>query len=310
MAMTRRRWAVPVVVAMVVAGTAMLSAFDIDAQWKSDLLAWRAHRVERLTAPDGWLTLVGLEWLKPGANTVGSAADNRIRLSAAAPAHLGVIEVKGNDVEIGAPAGGFPADVKIDGAAARAQKLGDDRAPKPTVISAGTISIYLLQRGYRYALRIKDSQAATRLNFRGLHWYAPDPKYRVEAKWIPVVPPQKLKIATMIGTTDEMTAPGIAEFTLDGQTFRIQPVIEEPGDKQLFVILRDTTSRTTTYGAGRFMYADFPDHGLDKPGHLTLDFNRLYNPPCAFTPYATCPLPPEQNRLSIALPVGEERYSH
>jgi uncharacterized protein (DUF1684 family) len=298
-----------VVLAMVTAGAAMLSALDIDTQWKSDLLAYRAHRVERLTAPDGWLTLVGLEWLKPGANTVGSAADNRIRLSGA-PAHLGVIEVSGNDVQIVAPAGGFPAEVKINGAAAQAQKLKDDEAPKPTVVSAGTLSVILLHRGDRYALRVKDSHAATRLNFRGLHWYAPDPKYRVEAKWIPLVPARTIKVATIIGVPQEMQAPGIAEFTLDGQTFRIQPVIEEPGDKQLFVILRDTTSRTTTYGAGRFMYTDFPDHGLDKPGHLTLDFNRLYNPPCAFTPYATCPLPPEQNRLSIALPVGEERYAH
>lgn len=299
-----------IVSAIVLTGAAMLFARDIDTQWKTDLLAWRAHREQRLAAPDGWLTLVGLEWLKPGANTVGSAADNRIRLSSAAPAHLGVIEVQGDEVRIVAPAGGFPAEVKMDGAAPRAQKLDDDEAPKPTVISTGTLRIYLLQRGDRYALRIKDSQAATRLNFRGLHWYAPDAKYRVEARWIPLVPPRKLKIATIIGIPQEMPAPGIAEFTLDGQTIRLEPVIEEPGDTQLFFILRDTTSRTTTYGSGRFMYTDFPDHGLDQPGHLTLDFNRLYNPPCAFTPYATCPLPPEQNRLAIALPVGEKRYSH
>ncbi len=309
--MKSRKWAVPVVLAVILSGVAMPFALDVNAQWKSDLLAYRAHRVERLTAPDGWLTLVGLEWLKPGANTVGSAADNRIRLSSAAPAHVGVIEVNGDDIRIAAPVGGFAADVKMDGVAAHAAKLADDRAAKPTEISAGRLKIYLLQRGAdRYALRIKDPQAPTRLEFRGLHWYEPDPKYRVEAKWIPLVPPQKLKIATMIGTTDEMPAPGIAEFTLDGQTIRLEPVLEEPDAKQLFFILRDTTSRSTTYGSGRFVYTDFPDHGLSQPGHLTIDFNKLYNPPCAFTAYATCPLPPEQNRLSIALPVGELRYSH
>jgi hypothetical protein len=117
-------------------------------------------------------------------------------------------------------------------------------------------------------------------------------------------------IPTIIGTTIKLPAPGLAEFTIDGKTIQLEPVIEEPGDKQLFFILRDTTSRTMTYGAARFLYADFPDNGLDKPGHIVLDFNRLQNPPCAYTPYATCPLPPPQNKLTVALPVGEQRYSH
>jgi len=293
----------------VLAVTALLFA-DATSEWKTGLLAWRAHREQRLSAPDGWLTLVGLEWLKPGANTVGSAPDNRIRLSAAAPAHVGVIEVNGSDIHLAPPAGGFPATVQVDGAPAQAAKLADDEAQKPSVLTAGTLTILLLHRGDRYALRIKDSQAPTRLNFHGLHWYEPDPRYRVEAKWIPFVPVKKIKVASIIGVTDEMPAPGVAEFTLDGQTLQLEPVLEDPGAKQLFFILRDTTSRTTSYGAARFLYTDFPDQGLDQPGHLTLDFNRLQNPPCAYTAYATCPLPPEQNRLAIALPVGEEKYSH
>jgi hypothetical protein len=107
-----------------------------------------------------------------------------------------------------------------------------------------------------------------------------------------------------------MPAPGLAEFTLDGKTVQIEPVLEEPNAKQLFFILRDATSHTTTYQSARFLYADFPDHGLDKPGTLVLDFNRLQNPPCAYTPYATCPLPPYINRLAISIPAGEQRYSH
>jgi uncharacterized protein len=294
----------------------LLFAADTVSDWKTDLLAWRAHREQRLSAPDGWLTLVGLEWLKPGANSVGSAADNRIRLSAAAPAHLGVVEVNGSDIHLTPPAGGFPAGVQLDGAPAQAAQLADDEAQKPSVLTAGTLIILLLHRGDRYALRIKDSQSPTRLNFHGLHWYAPDPHYRVEARWIPFVPVKKIKVPSIIGVTNEMPAPGLAEFTLDGQTLQLEPVLEEPGAKQLFFILRDTTSRAssagpaTSYGAARFLYTDFPDHGLDQPGHLTLDFNRLQNPPCAYTAYATCPLPPEQNRLAIALPVGEEKYSH
>ena len=303
-----------VAISVAALSVAALLFADATSDWKTGLLAWRTHREQRLSAPDGWLTLVGLEWLKPGANTIGSAPDNRIRLSAAAPAHLGVIEVSGSDIRLAAPAGGFAAGVQLDGAPAQAAKLADDEAQKPSVINTGTLTILLLHRGDRYALRIKDSQAATRLNFHGLHWYEPDPHYRVEARWVPFVPVKKIKVPSIIGMTDEMPAPGEAEFTLDGKTFQLEPVLEEPDAKQLFFILRDTTSRTTSYGAARFLYTDFPDHdgvrGLDQPGYLTLDFNRLQNPPCAYTAYATCPLPPEQNRVAIALPVGEAKYSH
>ncbi len=181
---------------------------------------------------------------------------------------------------------------------------------KPHELTDGSLTFFVIHRGDRYALRVKDTQAPTRVHFRGLHWYAPNPRYRVEARWIPWVPAHAQKIPTVIGTTIELPAPGLAEFTLDGKTVRLEPVLEEPGAKQLFFIVRDATSRSTTYGAGRFLYTDFPDHGLEQPGHIVLDFNRLQNPPCAYTPYATCPLPPEQNRLAIGLPVGEERYSH
>jgi uncharacterized protein (DUF1684 family) len=296
--------------AIALSATALFAVADTASQWKTDLFAWRAHREQRLSAPDSWLTLVGLEWLKPGPNTVGSAADNRIRLAASAPAHLGIVEVKGSEITLEPPSSGFSAGVQVDGAGAHPTKLADDAAPKPTIVSAGTLSFYVIHRGDRYALRLKDSQAPTRVNFHGLHWYDPDQHYVVQANWIPFNPPHQLKIPSIIGTTDEMPAPGEAEFTLDGQTIRLEPVLEEPAAKQLFFILRDTTSRSTSYGASRFLYTDFPDQGLTQPGHLTLDFNHLQNPPCAYTPYATCPLPPEQNRLSIALPVGEKKYSH
>lgn len=295
---------------VVALSVAVLLFADTTSEWKTGLLAWRTQREQRLSSPTGWLTLVGLEWLKPGANTVGSAPDNRIRLSEAAPAHLGVIEVNGNEIRLAPPQGGFAAGVQLDGAPAQPATLADDAAKKPSVVTTGTLAILLLHRGDRYALRIKDSQSPTRVNFHGLHWYEPNPHYRVEAKWIPFVPVKKIKVPSIIGVTDEMPAPGLAEFTLDGKTFQLEPVLEEPDAKQLFFILRDTTSRTTSYGAARFLYTDFPDHGLDQPGHLTLDFNRLQNPPCAYTAYATCPLPPEQNRLAIALPVGEAKYSH
>lgn len=285
--------------------TLLAAAATVDSHWKDSLLQWREQRAQHLSAPDGWLTLVGLEWLQPGANTFGAAADNRIHLHAAVADHLGVLELKGNDVYLSSPSSGL----QVNGASAHAQKIDTD-GEKPTVLQAGTLTMLVIHRGDRYALRIKDSQASTRVQFRGLHWYAPDPRYRIDAKWIPFTPQREESIPTIIGTTLKLPVPGLAEFTFDGKTIQLEPVIEEPGDKQLFFILRDTTSRTTTYGAARFLYADFPDHGLDKRGHITLDFNRLQNPPCAYTPYATCPLPPQQNKLTVALPVGEQRYSH
>lgn len=284
---------------------AATAAVSIDTQWKSDLLQWRTHRAQQLSAPDGWLTLVGLEWLQPGKNTFGAAADNRIRLNAPVADHLGVLELKSDGVYLSAPA----ASLLANDAPARAIKVDTD-GPKPTVLKAGTLTLLVIHRGDRFALRIKDSQAPTRIHFQSLHWYAPDPHYRIEAKWIPFNPAHEQSIPTIIGTTLKLPVPGIAEFTLDGKTVQLEPVLEEPGDKQLFFILRDTTSKTTTYGAARFLYTDFPDHGLDKPGRLVIDFNRLQNPPCAYTPYATCPLPPPQNKLAVALPVGEQRYSH
>jgi uncharacterized protein (DUF1684 family) len=141
-----------------------------------------------------------------------------------------------------------------------------------------------------------------------LRWYAPNGSYRVHARWIPYNPPKVLDIPTVLGTTTHMPAPGAVEFTLDGQVLRLEPVLEDPKSTDLFFIMRDATSKTTTYGAGRFLYTELPDHGVSQPGEVWLDFNKLVNPPCAFTAYATCPLPPPQNRLGVAIPAGEQRY--
>ncbi|MFT4114157.1 DUF1684 domain-containing protein [Silvibacterium sp.] len=278
--------------------------------WKADLLTWRAHHEQGLASPNGWLTLVGLDWLKPGDNAIGSAADNRLQLEGVAPAHLGVIALDGTTIRLKPPAGGFPAGLKVNDAPATETTLSDDASGHPTAVSIGSISFYVIHRGDRYAVRVKDAQAPTLVNFHGLHWYEANPKYIVNARWVPYHPHQTLHVPSIVGTINEMEAPGEADFTLDGQTVKLVPVIEGPGDKELFFIVRDATSGKTSYGAARFLYTGFPDHGLDQPGTLTIDFNRLQNPPCAYTPYATCPLPPPQNRLAVALPVGEEKYSH
>jgi uncharacterized protein len=274
-----------------------------------DLAAWRTQHAAELLKPDGWLSLVGLEWLQPGDNSVGSGADNKIRL-AKGPAHLAVLHLEGETVTLNPPEGGFPQDFVVAGAPAKPQSLraepNKDRvAPRMTI---GDLNLYVIRRESRFALRVKDAQSPSITEFHGLKWYPPDETYRVTAKWIPYVPFKTITLATLVGTNYDQPVPGAAEFVLAGNALRVEPVLEDPTVAKLFFILRDTTSGTTTYPACRFLYTGFPTNGLDKPGELLLDFNHLENPPCAYTGYATCPLPPAGNRLPIALPVGERRY--
>ncbi len=286
------------------------AAFAQDAGWEQELAVWRAQHVTELLKPAGWLSLTGLEWLQPGDNAFGASADNKIRLTGNGAAHMGILRLEGNSVRLLPPAGGFPPDLLVADAPARLLILpvdpdSDKNAPHITI---GTLNMYVIRREERFALRVKDSKSPTLVGFRGLNWYAPNMKYRVNAKWIPYNPPKSITLATLAGTTYSQPVPGVAEFGLDGKTYRLEPVLEDPASPQLFFILRDTTSSKTTYHACRFLYTVLPSHGLDKPGELVLDLNRLENPPCAYTAFATCPLPPPQNRLPIALPVGEKRY--
>jgi hypothetical protein len=233
---------------------------------------------------------------------------------AQAPDHIGMITVSAKTamssqiVQLLSPAGGFPPELTIDGSPAREGPLTVEGA-KPSTIAWHGLTMVVLNRGGRYVLRIKDENSPTRAVFKGLNWYAPNPHYRVDALWIPSTTHIE-KIPTVIGAALEASSPGVAEFTLDDKAYRLEPVIEAGKQDQLFFILRDETSRTTTYEAARYLHTGLPDHGLGQSGVLTLDFNRLENPPCAYTPYATCPLPPEQNRLPVALEAGEKRYAH
>ncbi len=286
--------------------------------WRHELNGWRAQHALELQKPDGWLALVGLEWLQPGDNSFGSAPDNKIHLPSAAPTHLGVLRLEGTTIVLGPPSStrpsaspaGFPLGFLIDGKPAASQTLHtdpDDDKNNPR-LTVGSLVMYVIQRGDRYGLRIKDSNSAALAGFRGLNWFPPNATYRVNARWIPYDPPRTTTLATLIGTHYKQPVPGAAEFTLAGKRYRLEPVLEDPSEAKLFFIIRDTTSKSTTYGACRFLYTSFPDKGLAQPGKLVLDFNRLENPPCAYTPYATCPLPPPGNRLPIPIPAGEKRY--
>jgi len=273
-------------------------------------LAWRTQHASDLQKPDGWLSLVGLEWLEPGETSIGSAQDNKIHLPSTAPAHIGILKLENNAVTLLPPKEGFPSGLQIDGAPAKQLSLraDQDKDKFNSHVTVGTINFYVIKRADKFALRIKDAKSPSLLEFHGLKWFELNPEYRVTAKWTPYVPAKSVSLLTLVGTEYSEPVPGFAEFTLQGKAFRLEPVLEDPNNPKLFFILRDTTSAETTYPACRFLYTTFPNHGVGQPGELLLDFNQLENPPCAYTPYATCPLPPAGNRLPIALPVGEQRY--
>ena len=269
------------------------------ADHTSEIQAWRTGRVERLKAPGGWLSLVGLHWLKDGDQTVGSGKDNDVVLNVG-PAKLGKVSLKDDKTSIALDP---KAGAKIDGADKANAPLADDRQEKPTTVSFGTASFYVIDRGGKKALRVKDTEADTRKHFLGIDYYDIDAKWRIEAKWEAFDPPKTLEVPTVLGTVEKYPVPGKAVFEIGGKKYELTPVIEVPGDKELFIIFADRTSGKETYGAGRFLYAPMP-----KDGKIVIDFNKAYNPPCAFTPYATCPLAPPENRLDLKVESGEKKY--
>lgn len=260
---------------------------------------WRSDRANHLTTPDGWLSLIGLHWIEPGANKVGSADGNALRL-AAGPADFGTVfwePGKGVAFEpapgVAVTAGGQPVVGRI------VLKYGEG---KPTVVQSGTVSFFVIQRGDKLGLRVKDAESPRRKHFVGLDWYPVDPAWRIEAQWVPFNPPHEVKITNVLGQTSPMPVPGKAVFTHGGSTYELIPV-DEGAEEPLFFIIRDETSGAETYGASRFLYAERP-----KDGKVVLDFNQAQNPPCAFTPFATCPLPPKENRLPFPVTAGEKNY--
>lgn len=293
-----------------------------------DLTAWRAQHTADIDAPNGWLSLVALDWLKPGDNSVGAAIANKVRLPGSPP-RLCTFQVrfepadpKSDDVRpsqsatvpkiiVQPPPGGFPAGFMVDGKPPKpGQEIFTDDTKHPSQITIGTLLMTIIHRGDNAALRVKDANALGRVSFRELNWFAPNEAYRVRGKWIPYNPPHTMSMPTVIGTTVKMPSPGAVEFTLGGKQYRLEPVVEDPELKQLFFVMRDLSSSKDSYPAGRFLYTVYPNHGLDQPGELWLDFNRLENPPCAYSKFATCPLPAPQNRLAVDIPAGEKRYGH
>ena len=261
---------------------------------------WRGRRVIELSRADGWASLIGMHWLDAGAHRVGSDTDNGIRL-AMGPEHLGVFTVRDGQAS-------FLADspVTVDGKPSRGSALRSDKdAAGPSVLAfdEGKGRVTVIERGGRLALRVKHADAESRVHFAGLEYWPGGRDWQVPARFIAHPVGKTLPIANIIGTIDDVPNPGAVEFQQGGKTYRLEAL--DQGEDTLFLVFADRTSGHGSYGAGRFIDAPRPD----AQGRLVIDFNQAYNPPCAFTPFATCPLPPPENRLDLAVSAGEKTYA-
>lgn len=258
----------------------------------------RSEREAGLRKPGGWLSLIGLDWLSEGRNSIGSAKDNDIVLLKGPP-RLGVINLKDGKASIVIDAS---SGATVDGKVVNEAALASDATGKPSIVAAGPVSFFVIQRNDKIGLRIKDADAEALKHFLGIDFFAIDPTWRVEARWVTFDKPQPLEIPDVVGTIYKLQVPGKAVFEHAGKTYELLPMNEDTKDG-LFFVFADKTSGKISYGGGRFLDTDAP-----KDGKLILDFNLAYDPPCAFTPYATCPLAPPENRLKVAVNAGEKKY--
>ncbi len=294
-------WQVALAVFLIFPGCQRESA-TTDAQYLQSIEKWHQQRIERLRRNDSWLTLAGLFWLHPGTNSFGSAPDNSIRFPAGkADDHIGVFTLSDSVVSVNI----FPGVQVLDETGQPVQKLTlqDDFRGHPTILRHRSLLFYVIKRGKRFAIRLKDTEHPNLKHFAGIERFPVDPRWRVRAVLKPFTTPRTVAVPTVLGTVVEEPAPGFLEFQIAGETYRLLP-LGKPGDTEYFIIFGDATNGKETYGAGRFLDVPAPD----STGVTYIDFNKAYNPPCAFTPYATCPLPPEENYLPIRVTAGEKNY--
>lgn len=261
---------------------------------------WRTQRLANLTSETGWLTLVGLYWLRTGDNAFGRAASNHITLDhpSLAPT-TGTFVVKDGAVTFQAKPG---VEVTHDGTPIASIAMTPDSAGKPTTLATGSLRFFVIERAGRLGVRVRDVEHPARKHFQGLDYFPASDAWTVTARFEPYSPERRIPIVNILGMTEQMISPGAVVFGKNGREWRLDAILETPDDDELFLMFADATSGRETYGAGRFMYISMP-----RDGHVTLDFNRAYNPPCAFNEFSTCPLPPTQNRLAIRVDAGEKK---
>lgn len=283
---------------------ASLSLFLLQAggpSYLAEIQRWQRQREAALKADNGWLTVAGLFWLKEGRNSVGAGRTNDVVLpKGSAPDAVGVFELH-NGTTTFYPVPGVALTLN-DKPLSGSSLLRPDSAGSPDLLRVGDLTLFVILRGKRFAVRLKDKNSEMRKAFTGLKYFTVREQYRVQARFVPYNPAKAIAVPNILGEVEMEASPGYVEFTLNGHRCRLDPITE--GDS-LFFIFKDLTSSKETYPSGRFLFTAMP-----KNGEVLLDFNKAVNPPCAFTPYATCPLPPKQNHLPIRIEAGELRYGH
>jgi len=272
-----------------------LSAADSGDRYVREVEQWRAEHQRKLAAEDGWLTVVGLDWLKEGENRVGADPSSEVPLPpGSAPQKVATISLRAGNAVLHRTPG---VALTLNGKPATETPLREDA----DILAINRLKFYLIRRGDKAGIRLKDNDSDARKHFQGLSWYPVDPAWRIPAKYTAWDKPHPMIFHNTIGQEESAPSPGYVTFQKDGREFRLEPTLD---DGELFFVIRDQTSGKTTYGASRFLYAEQPKNGV-----VLLDFNKAENPPCAFTNFATCPLPPPQNRLGLAITAGEKKYA-
>lgn len=267
--------------------------------YRAEIEKYRKDRLEELTAPNGWLAVQGLFWLHEGSNPAGSDPAAEIRLPPRLAGRVGVFTLRDGAVA-------FTADPGVTVTATGkpvSTFLFDPRAGERSAITTGGVTLFAIRRGDRVGLRLLDPDTLARRTFTGLRYFPLNPAYRVKATFVAYDRLKPVLVPNVLGQLVPMDSPGYVEFVVNGKRYRLEPVYETPEHQDLFFIFKDLTSRQETYEAGRFLHTPLPVAGV-----VDLDFNRAYNPPCAFTAFATCPLPVKENQLQVRIRAGELRY--
>ncbi len=278
----------------------LITSFVAADTYTSEVQEFRAERLQRLKSDDGWLSLVGLFWLKESENTLGSDPSSDVVFPKdRAPAHVGSISLANGTIRL-KPA--KDSGILINGKPATSQALQSDEEgrTKPTQMTISSLIFYVIQRADKHAVRVKDKKSPAIQNFAGLDYFLINPKWRLEAKFQPYNPPKNIPIVNILGMVEDNASPGAVIFDIDGKSYRLD-TLPNSGEPGLSLIFSDKTSGKETYGAGRYLDIDAPSQGK-----VVVDFNKAYSPPCAFTHFATCPLPPPQNKLPVRIEAGEK----
>jgi len=270
-----------------------------DAAYIASIHQWHKDRIERLKTENGWLNLTGLYWLSEGENTFGSDPSNKIIFPKdKAPVFIGTITLKDGDASIKINKG---INVTCQGKPVTELEMVSDSADNATVLALGSLRWVFVKRSTKFGIRLRDVEAPLVKSFKDIDTYPVNEDWRFNAKFTAFNPPKVISVSTIIGTVEKDTVPGLLSFNMNGNEYKLEPVKD---GNDFFIIFADKTNGSETYGAGRFLYTSQPN----STGNVILDFNKAYNPPCAFTKFATCPLPPEQNYLQFEVTAGEKAY--